>query len=208
MANIYPPCQCTWYCANRCPWCLRYGNLTDALNWAREWASHGGVVTGVPTVNSIACFQPGEDEAGAAGHVAVVVAVASGGRAFTVNEVDVPFGNCNVNIRTVALVPGIRFLLNAVPAPPPPSPEAHKVLKIFWVVDTTHNRELTALLSDGLHWRWLQSLGDIAALETLYGATLYRPAADASVFTKAYMDGFLGAPADPASAARLGVPFP
>jgi surface antigen len=118
VTNIYPPGQCTWWCANQEPWCMRYGNLGNAWSWAQAWAGHGGYVSLKPAVGTIACFQPGVDDADAGtGHVAVVVSVAPG--SVTVSEMNGPDGPGHTDDRVCAVVPGVSFLYENEPVPKP-----------------------------------------------------------------------------------------
>ncbi len=108
----YPYLQCTYWCAVRANWCIRYGNLGNALGWATNWAKDGGAVGHTPIVGAIACFQPGVDYAGNFGHVAVVEEVAADGLSFRVSEMDFPVGAGLRETRWAKMqpAPGLRFL--------------------------------------------------------------------------------------------------
>lgn len=114
--NIYPAGQCTWWCADQQPWCLRHGNLGNAKWWGSAWRQFGELTTLIPEVGSIVCFQPGVQGASDLGHVAVVIAVAAG--EFTVSEMNGPDGPGHTDDRVCKLVDGESFLMPlSVPAP-------------------------------------------------------------------------------------------
>jgi hypothetical protein len=133
MPNIYPPGQCTWWCAEVEPWCLRYGNLGNAESWAGNWGAHGGSLSRSPKVSDVACFQPGVDGALGLGHVAVVIGV--GANTFTVTEMHAPRLGV-VDTRTYALMPGISFLVQSAPTPPPPSPPTEELPDMLYLFNT------------------------------------------------------------------------
>ncbi len=117
--SIYPSGQCTDECATECPWCVRYGNLGNALSWARNWAAHGGAISHVPVIGSIACFQPGIDGAFYPdGHVGIVRAINGG--TFLIEEENGPAGPGHDDTRWCADSSGVTYLLEgATPAPAP-----------------------------------------------------------------------------------------
>jgi surface antigen len=120
MPNIYPFGQCTWWCADQEPWCERYGNLGNALDWASNWRARRGFVQMTPAVGTIACFQPGSDGADARyGHVAVVIptAIVVPGR-FMVSEMNGPAGPGRTDDRACQNNPGVSFLVEFAPTPP------------------------------------------------------------------------------------------
>jgi len=122
VSNIYPFGQCTWWCADQEPWVERYGNLGNALDWARNWRERGGFVQMTPVVGAVACFQPGTDGADARyGHVAVVVTVEnpvlSHGQ-FIVSEMNGPAGPGHTDDRLCHDSPGVSFLVEFAPTPP------------------------------------------------------------------------------------------
>lgn len=118
MSNPYKPVgQCTWWCAEIAPWCTRYGLLGNALDWAANWRAHGGFVQMTPAVGTIACFQPGSNQADAVfGHVAVVVSVK--GPEFVVSEENGPLGPGRQDDRTCLDNAGVSFLVEFAPTPP------------------------------------------------------------------------------------------
>jgi hypothetical protein len=122
MPNIYPFGQCTWGAANLCNWVMRYGNLQNAKEWAAGWRDHGGFVGMTPAVGTVACFQPGDNQADAVfGHVAVVVEVV--GKGFRVDEMNGPAGPGHYDLRWCYDDPGVSFLHENDPTPPPtPTP--------------------------------------------------------------------------------------
>jgi len=126
MSDQYPPGQCTYGASEVEPWVERYGNLGNALSWAVNWASHGGVLSNSPVVGSVACFQPGCDGALAPyGHVAAVIAVS--GNTFTIDEMNGPAGPGRFDDRVCAVSSGVKFLLEGTPSPVPPAPGPHVV---------------------------------------------------------------------------------
>jgi surface antigen len=126
--NIYPFGQCTWWCADQQPWCMRSGNLGDALDWAANWRSHGGYVTMTPGLGDIACFQPGADGADAVfGHVAVVVKLEAAGF-FMVSEMNGPAGPGHTDDRLCLNGPGVSFLSESTPMPPIPQEEETMII--------------------------------------------------------------------------------
>jgi hypothetical protein len=130
--NIYDFGQCTWGAANLENWVLRYGNLGNALDWAANWRAKGGFVQMTPAVNTIACFQPGSNEADAVfGHVAAVITL-GGGKAFTVDEMNGPAGPGHYDDRVCFNDPGVSFLVQSAPTPPPPIPT--EALPMFIVI--------------------------------------------------------------------------
>ena len=121
--SIYPAGQCTDYCANTETWVTRYGNLGNALSWANNWRNHGGTVNSTPSVNAVACFQPGCQGAFADGHVAVVRSVS--GSNFEVSEENGPAGPGRVDNRACHVQSCVVFLVSGgapAPAPKPPAP--------------------------------------------------------------------------------------
>ena len=119
MLNPYKPVgQCTWWCAEDQPWCLTYGLLGNAKDWAANWRAKGGLVVMTPSVGNIACFQPGSNQADAVfGHVAVVIALQSSGY-FTVSEMNGPAGPGRVDDRRCHNNSGVSFLVAPAPTPP------------------------------------------------------------------------------------------
>jgi surface antigen len=133
VSNIYPFGQCTWWCAEDQPWCLAHGNLNNALDWARNWRERGGFVQMTPAVGTIACFQPGSNQADAVfGHVAVVIKVS--GAEFTVSEMNGPAGPGRVDDRICLDNAGVSFLVRSTPTPPPPPPIPTEALPMFIII--------------------------------------------------------------------------
>ena len=121
MSNPYrPPGQCTWYCAEVEPWCLRYGVLGNAKDWAANWRSHGGWVQMTPMVGTIACFQPGSNGADAVfGHVAIVIELTTNFGDFIVSEENGPLGPGRVDNRLCHNNVGVSYLREFAPSPSP-----------------------------------------------------------------------------------------
>lgn len=114
--NIYSFGQCTWGAANLHNWVLRYGNLGNARDWAANWRAQGGFVGMTPAVGTIACFQPGSNQADAVfGHVAAVISVT--GKQFAVDEMNGPAGPGHYDDRTCIDNPGVSFLYENDPTP-------------------------------------------------------------------------------------------
>ncbi len=76
---LYPVGQCTWWVALNRPDLPFFPKKSgDALNWAKSAAAKGFPVGEVPTVGSVAVFQPNQYGAGRYGHVALVTGVSQG----------------------------------------------------------------------------------------------------------------------------------
>jgi hypothetical protein len=115
---------------------LRYGNLENALDWAANWRAHGGFVQMTPAEHTVACFQPGSNQADAVfGHVAVVIAL-GGGKAFTVDEMNGPAGPGHYDDRVCFNDPGVSFLVQSAPTPPPPSPPTEELPDMLYLFNT------------------------------------------------------------------------
>lgn len=72
-----------------------------------------------PALNTVACFQPGSNEADAVfGHVAVVVKVGQDG-SFVVSEENGPAGPGHQDDRFCTNGPGVSYLVENVPPPVP-----------------------------------------------------------------------------------------
>ena len=184
MSNIYPPCQCTWYCAEQEPWCLRHGNLGNAKNWGAAWRLAGELTTLTPAVGSIVCFQPGVQGAESLGHVAVVIALGSGG--FTIKEMNGPAGPCNTDTRVCKLVPGESFLMPlSVPAPT----VKEKVVFYMFLAATKSGGKAICLSVNLQSYRWVQSPAELSSVQALAKAagqsvTYYQPGVAQSDLTK------------------------
>ena len=200
MSNIYRPVgQCTWYCAEVDPWCMRYGNLGNALDWAANWRSRGGWVQMTPMVGTIACFQPGSNAADAVfGHVAVVIEVT--GNLFRVSEMNGPSGPGHTDDRGCTNNPGVSYLVETTPSEEP------DVLYLFTARDAQGGLA-DCLSANLLTWRWIQTPQQLADIEGLAAAAGQKivmhtpgvPVADIGAF---------GVPQDATSAAKFGVTFP
>lgn len=172
--NLYPRGQCTWWCADQEPWCERYGNLSNAKDWAGAWREHGGFVGMTPADGCVACFQPGSNEADAVyGHVAVVVAVRGNGM-FTVSEMNGPKGPGRVDDRNCINGPGVSYLYENDPTPPE---DEMPFLATAGIRPPTegqdpHGQGAIYLCSgDGMSKRWISGTvqGALPFYEALYG---------------------------------------
>ena len=106
--NTYPFGQCTWAAAH-----LRPDENLSGLGNAKDWlwnAQRRGLPTGyTPRVGATVVFQPGVDGASWLGHVAHVVAVASGGR-FEIEAMNDAAGWGRYAFRWVEMRNGVSFI--------------------------------------------------------------------------------------------------
>lgn len=150
---------------------MRYGNLGNAHWWASTWAGRGGYVSRTPAVGTIACFQPGVDEADAGtGHVAVVVAAGNG--TVTVSEMNGPNGPGHTDDRVCSVVPGVSFLY----AEPPTTPKDDDDMAVLATTGTRPAGETPDPRGNGavyLVWggfkRWLDAPAALPEYEQRYG---------------------------------------
>lgn len=106
-ASHYPIGQCTWWVAIHRPDLPFFpGSSGDAMNWAKSAAAQGFPVGKMPTVGSVAVFQPSQYGAGPFGHLAMVVAVLGG--KIRISEAGLNAGNSH-DSRTISSR-GLQFI--------------------------------------------------------------------------------------------------
>ena len=119
--------NCTDFCAWRMLNDLRVGcpapGSGNALTWAQAARSHGIAVDNSPRPGDVACFQPGIQGAGSAGHVAMVLHVLGGGHWVAEQyNYGTPEPCCCYSNSHIFSTAGVEFIHYGGTPPPPPLP--------------------------------------------------------------------------------------
>jgi surface antigen len=113
-SNTYPQGQCTWWASQRYHqltgiWVGQWG---DAHSWTAAAAAAGWVVSTVPTVGCIICFQPGVQGVDSTyGHVNILEKFNPNGTIYTSNyNWGIPRNTTSVSYVNLRITPGMNYI--------------------------------------------------------------------------------------------------